>query len=288
MIQLVEPGLQPGNFPVDKSRPDEKDPGLLAGDQMMIILGPRRDNPHVSQLDTDARGPVIFLDDRELDHQGIAGLTGFVGHQPSDILAGLVRQKIPQGIKNHRGALILGQESLDGLQDMRMMSEHSAGAGFQETVSELDILWVRRRSILGSPMNRNQQKIALRTSRLDFFQNGRRIQPRSATRFTGIREKRDVRFAVLFGIAIAIQPASHPEPADLNTVLFDDDRLPGIFGRAPGSGKENSLFAQMFKSFTKARIALVKDVIVGEGDDLNSAKLQRLQESDGRIELKRP
>src|SRR2546427_1735745 len=288
MIQLLEPGLQPGNFPVDKSRPDEKGLGLIAGDQMMIILGPRRDNPHVSQLDTDTRGSVIFLDDRELDHQRIAGLTGFVGHQPSDILARLVRKKIPQGIKNHRGALILGQESLDGLQDMRMMSEHGAGAGLQETVSELDILGVRRRSILGSPMNRNQQKIALRTSGLDFFQNGRRIEPRSAARLTGIREKRDVRFAVLFGIAIAIQPASHPEPADLNAVLFDDDRLPGIFGRAPGSGKKNSLFAQMFKSLTKAHIALVKDVIVREGDDFNSAELQRLQQSDRRIELKRP
>src|SRR6266849_3190755 len=277
MIQLLEPGLQPGNFPIDKSRPDEKGLGLPAGDQMMIILGPRRDDPHVSQLDADTRGPVIFLDDRKLDHQRIAGLTGLVGHQSSDILAGLVRKKIPQGIKNHGSALILGQESFDGLQDMRMMSEHGAGTGFQETVSELDVLGVRRRSILGPPMNRNQQEIALRTSRLDFFQNGRRIEPRSPTRFAGVREKRDVRFAVLFGIAIAIQPASHPEPAYPNAVLFDDDRLPGIFGRAPGSGKKNSLFAQMFKSLTKPRIALVKDMIVGEGDDLNSVELQRLQ-----------
>ncbi len=86
-----------------------------------------------------------------------------------------------------------------------------------------------------------------------------------------------MRFAVLFGIAIAIQPASHPEPADLNAVLFDDDRLPGIFGRAPGSSKEKALPAQMFKSLTKPRIALVKDVIVGEGDDFNSVELQRLQ-----------
>ena len=140
MVQLLEPGLQPGNFPVDKSRPDEKGLGLPAGDQMMIILGPRGDNPHVSQVDTDTRGAVIFLDDRKPDNERIAGLTGLVGHQPSDVLPRLVRKKIPQGIKNHSGALILGQESFDGLQDMRMMSKHRAGAGFQEAVSELDIL----------------------------------------------------------------------------------------------------------------------------------------------------
>src|SRR5579864_8703413 len=148
MIQLLKPGLQPRNFPVDKSRPNEKGLRLPAGDQMMIILGPRRDNPHVAQLDTDTRGSVIFLDDRKLDNERIAGLTGFVGHQPSDILPGLVREKIPQGIKNHGTALILGQESFDGLQDMRMMTEHGAGAGFQETVREFDILGVRRWSIL--------------------------------------------------------------------------------------------------------------------------------------------
>src|SRR2546426_11954003 len=100
MIQLLEPGLQPGDFPVDKSRPDEKGLGLLARHQMMIILGPRRDNPHVSQLDTDTRGSVIFLDDRKLDHQRIAGLTGLVGHQPPDILAGpAIEKKSPESTK---------------------------------------------------------------------------------------------------------------------------------------------------------------------------------------------
>src|SRR5262249_41615148 len=86
---------------------------------------------------------------------------------------------------------------------------------------------------------------------------------------------------------MAVEPPRHAQPTDLDAVLLQDEGLPRVFRRPSGADEHEALFAQMPLRFSKAGLALVEDVIVGEGDYLHAAGLQRLQQRDRSIELER-
>src|SRR5271168_4444781 len=92
---------------------------------------------------------------------------------------------------------------------------------------------------------------------------------------------------VFFWIAPAVQPASHPQPADLDSVFLEDDGLPGGLRVAAGADEEKTLLTQMFLRFAKSGIPLIEYVIIGEGDHLDAAEFQSFQEMDRGVELKR-
>ena len=106
----------------------------------------------------------------------------------------------------------------------------------------------------------------------------------SSAGFAGIGEEVDVGLVGVVGVAVAVEPAGHAEPADLDAVGFGDDGLPGGGGGVAGAGEEQAHFAEVLAGFGEAGPALVHDVVVGEGDDFDAAGLEGLGQRDGRVE----
>src|ERR1700730_3544067 len=167
--------------------------------------------------------------------------------------------------------------SFDGLQHMRMMANHGAGACVEHVMSDVDVLCVWRRRVLHSPMNRNDQQIALRSRILDGFENSGFIEAWSSHRFAGIGEEGYMRIAIFFRVAAAIEASRHAQPPDLDSVFLENNRLPGYFRSAPRASEENSLLAKMILRLGEAGIALIEDMIVCNGNDLHPTEFQGLQ-----------
>ena len=124
----------------------------------------------------------------------------------------------------------------------------------------------------------------MRARLLDGLQHSGLVHSRRAARFVRIREEVHVRLIVLIGIAVAVEPARHAQPADLDAVGLDDDRLPGLSRRVARADEEQPLLAQMLARLGKSGPALIHHMVVGEGDDLDAVGLQRVDQRDRRVE----
>ena len=133
-----------------------------------------------------------------------------------------------------------GAIGLHRLQNVRMMADDHRGSGLQHLVRRLHIFRPRRGRVLHAPVNRNHQQIALRARLLDRLQHTGLVHSRRAARFARIGKEVHVRLIVLVGIAIAVEPARHAQPAHLDAVGLDDDRLPGLAARSRRSPAKSS------------------------------------------------
>src|SRR6266404_1449101 len=165
-----------------------------------------------------------------------------------------------------------------------MVSDHRVGAGFKHVVREFNVTRLRGGRVLNAPVNRNQQQIALRACRFDGIDH--RGFRQAGTFGVCIRNKCHVRQVVFVGIVMAIEPARHSQPANLDSVLLDDHRFQRDVRGLSRADKHQVMLAKMVDGFGKAALSLIEDVVVGERDDLDAAGFQRIEQNRRRVKLK--
>ena len=117
---------------------------------------------------------------------------------------------------------------LDRLQHVRMVADDHRGSRIEHLVRQVDIFGPRRGRVLDAPVDGDDQQIALRACRFHGGEHLRLVRTRRAARLAGIGKEIHVRLVVLVGIAIAVEPARHAQPAHLDAVGLGDHRLPGL------------------------------------------------------------
>ena len=104
------------------------------------------------------------------------------------------------------------------LKHVRMVADDDRCAGVEHLVRDLDIFRAGRGRVLDAPVNGNDEQIALGAGGFDGFNHAGFIHSGGTAGFAGIWEEIDVRLIVLVGVAVAVEPAGHAEPADLDAV----------------------------------------------------------------------
>ena len=217
----------------------------------------------MSQFDAHTGWPVVFAHGREEPDHRVARVAGFVRHQAVNVCARLVGEKISQRIEDDRVASVGGLVCLHRLQNVRMVADDHRGSGIQHLVRHFHVFGPRRCRVLCAPVNGDHQKITLAARFFDDVEHSGLVLSRRVTCLARIRKEVHMRLVVLIGIAVAVEPARHSQPAHLDSVGLGDDRLPTLLGRVARAGKKHSALAQVLARLGKARPSLVHHVIVG-------------------------
>ena len=134
-----------------------------------------------------------------------------------------------------------------------MVADDHRGSGLQHLVRRLHVFRPGRGRVLDAPVNGDHQQIALSARLFDGLEHPGLVHSRRAAGLARIGEEVHVRLVVLVGVAVAVEPARHAQPAHLDAVGLDDDRLPGLLGRVAGADEEQALLAQMLAGLGKSR-----------------------------------
>ena len=75
-----------------------------------------------------------------------------------------------------------------------------------------------------------------------------------------------------------------PSQPTLMPLASVNDRLKGLRGGVAAAGEKEAGLAEVVTGLGKPGPALIHDVVVGEGDDLDAAGLERLGQGDRSVE----
>jgi len=164
-----------------------------------------------------------------------------------------------------------------------MVADDDAGAGFEHLVGDVDVFRAGRGSIFDAPVNGDDEEVALGARLFDGGEHGGIVSAGRSSGFAGIGKKVGVGLIVFIGIAIAVEPAGHAEPSDLDAVGFSDHGLKGLRGGVAGAGEEQAFLTQVLARFGEAGPTLVHDVVIGEGDDFDAAGFESVKQGDGGV-----
>ena len=92
---------------------------------------------------------------------------------------------------------------------------------------------------------------------------------------------------VLVRVAISIQPASHSQPAHLDAVGLDHQRLPRLRSGVARPHKLQPDLPQVITGFSESGPSLVHHMVVGKRHDLDPVGLQRLWQRHRRVKHER-
>ena len=121
-----------------------------------------------------------------------------------------------------------------------MRADDDGCAGFHDFVGNIDIFRARRGRVLDAPMDGDDQQITLGAGGFDGGEDLGLVGSGRAAGLAGIGEEVDVGLAGVVGVAVAVEPAGHAQPAYLDAIGLGDDRLPGGGFGVGGSGKEQA------------------------------------------------
>ena len=170
---------------------------------------------------------------------------------------------------------------------MGVVADDHTRPGFEDLVCGLYVLRPGSGRVFDAPVNGNYQKIALGAGLPDGFEDCGFVRSRCAAGLIGIGEEVHMGLVGLIGVAVAVEPTGHAQPAYLDAVRLGDDGLPVVGGVVAGAGEEHSFVAEMLAGLGESSPTLVHDVVVGEGDDPDAAGLEGFNQGDWRVEHER-
>ena len=257
---------------------------LPASELVAVVFSPDGEDTDVAHFDADAGGTVVLTDGGEESNHRVAGIAILVGHEAVDIVARLVGEEVAERIKDDGVATVGGAVGFDGLEHVGMMADDDGRSGIEHLVGEIHIVGTRSRGVFDAPVDGDDEEIALGAGGLDGSEDLGLVGTGGSARFAGIGEEVDVGLVGVIGVAIAVEPAGHAEPADLDAVGLGKDGLEGLRGGVAGAGEKEAGFAEMLAGFDETGPALVHDVVVGEGNDFDAAGLEGFGQDDGSVE----
>ena len=116
-----------------------------------------------------------------------------------------------------------------------MVADDDRGSGVEHLVSDVDVFGARGCGVLDAPVNGDDEKVALGAGGFDGGEDLGFVGSGRAADSPGYGKKFTCGWSCVIGIAIAVEPARHAQPADLDAVGLGDDGLPGLRGGVAGS-----------------------------------------------------
>ena len=238
MVSSSRRAWRRGNLAIDQDGADDGRFGVAGGDFVAVVLSPCGQDADVAEFDANAGGAVVLAHGGEEADHLVARIAVLVGHEAVDIGARLVGEEVAERIKDDGVAAVGGAVSLDRLQDVGMVADDDRGSGIEHLVRNLDIFGARGGGVLDAPVDGDDEEIALGAGGFDGGEDLGFVGAGGAAGFAGIGEEVDVGLVGDVGIAIAVEPAGHAEPADLDAIGLSEDGLPGgLRGVSPEPAK---------------------------------------------------
>ncbi len=151
-------------------------------------------------------------------------------------------------------AAVGGAVGLHRLQHVRMVPHDHRSPGIEHLVRQCPRLQVAARVHIRSPVNGDHQHVALRRGAFIAASTCASSAPGAPPDSPWIGEEVHMRLVVLVGIAVAVEPAGHAQPANLDPVGLDDRRgcqvCPAV---SPEPTKCKSDFAADVREFPRNR-----------------------------------
>ena len=144
------------------------------------------------EFDADAGGPVVAANGGEQADELVARFAVLVGHEAVDVAARLVSEEVAERVKDDGVAAVLGLVRLHWLQDVGVGANDDRGSGIEHLVSDVDVFGPRRSGVLYSPMDGDNEQVALGACGFHGVENLSLVGAGRAARIIWIREEVDV------------------------------------------------------------------------------------------------